>query len=214
MKPVSNEVVERQLAWRYATKVFDTTKKIAEADWQTLEKSLVLCPSSFGLQPWKFFIVTDQVTKEKLKSASWNQAQIADASHVVVFAIRKDLNVDDIDRYIARTAEVRGTTVESLAGFRKMLVGTMIKPSIDINEWAARQVYIAIGFFMATASMLGIDVSPIEGFEPPKYDEILGLAPLGYSACVVAAAGYRSSSDKYATMPKVRYKAEDLVAWI
>lgn len=211
MKPVSNETVDRQLAWRYATKVFDSTKPISDVDWMTLENSLVLCPSSFGLQPWKFFIVTDADTKAKLKPATWNQSQVVDASHVVVFAIKKDLNADDIDRFIARTAEVRGTTVEALAGFRKMLIGTMINPPFDINEWAARQVYLAIGFFMSTAAMLGIDVCPIEGFQPAKYDEILGLGSKGYASCVVAAAGYRSMDDKYANIPKVRYKTEDVV---
>jgi nitroreductase len=214
MKPVPNEVVENQLSWRYATKSFDATKIIPEADWQTLETALVLCPSSFGLQPWKFFIVTDPVVKAKLKPATWNQSQVVDASHVIVFAIKKDLNADDIDRFIARTAEIRGTTVELLAGFRKMLVGTLLNPAIDINEWAARQVYLAIGFFMASAAMMGIDVCPIEGFEPPKYDEILGLPPLGYSSCVIAAAGYRLDTDKYAALPKVRYKPEDVVTRI
>ena len=211
MKPVSNEIVERQLGWRYATKLFDTTRPISAADWQTLEQSLVLSPSSFGLQPWKFFIITDPAVKAKLKPASWNQSQVVDASHVVVFAIRKNLGLADIERFIERTAEVRGTTVESLAGFKKMLVGTMTNPPFDINEWAARQVYIAIGFFMATAAMMGIDVCPIEGFEPAKYDEILGLPEQGYSACVVAAAGYRSNDDKYAKVPKVRYKTEEVV---
>lgn len=138
MKPVTNEVVERQLAWRYATKMFDSTRTIPDEDWDTLERALVLTPSSFGLQPWKFFVITDATMKAKLKSASWNQAQIVDASHLIVFAIKKDLNHIDIDRFIARTAEVRQTTVESLAGFRKMLVGTMTNPPFDINEWAAR----------------------------------------------------------------------------
>lgn len=211
MKPVPNDVIEQQLAWRYATKVFDPAQKISDADWRTLESSLILCPSSFGLQPWKFFVITDDGMKAKLKPATWNQSQVVDASHVIVFAIVKDLNVDHIDRFVARTAEVRGTTVEALAGFRKMLVGTMINPPFDVNEWAARQCYIAIGFFMATAALLGIDVCPIEGFMPEKYDEILELGPLGYSACVIAAAGYRSAADKYATMPKVRYKPEEVV---
>jgi nitroreductase len=214
MKPVSNEVVERQLGWRYATKVFDPAKKISEADWHTLERSLILTPSSFGLQPWQFYIVTDPDTKAKLKPVSWNQSQIVDASHLVVFAIKENLSVAEIDRYIARTAEVRGLTVESLAKFRQMMVGSLESPSFDINEWAARQVYIALGFFMASAAMLGIDTCPIEGFEPNKYDEILGLTPLGYRACVVAAAGYRSKDDRSATLPKVRFKTEDVVTHI
>lgn len=214
MKPVPNDVVERQLGWRYATKVFDAEKQISADDWQTVEQALVLTPSSFGLQPWKFFVVTDPAVKAKLRAASWNQSQIVDASHIVVFAIRKNLSVAEIDRYVARTAEVRGVTVESLARFRQIMVSTLERPPFDINEWASRQVYIALGFFMAAAAMLGIDTCPIEGFEPQKYDEILGLAPLGYSACVVGAAGYRSNNDKYATVPKVRFKTEDVVTRI
>ena len=203
-KPVSNDVIERQLNWRYATKVFDPAKPIAPSDWQTLERALVLTPSSFGLQPWKFFVVTDPSTKLRLKPASWNQSQIVDASHLVVFAIRKNLSESDIDRYVARTAEVRGATIESLKNFRQMMIGSLLNPTFDINEWAARQVYIALGFFMATAAILGVDVCPIEGFQPSQYDEILGLTDRGYGACVVAVAGYRSSGDKYAATPKVQ----------
>ena len=149
MKPVANEVVEKQLEWRYATKAFDAAKVIPDADWKTLEQALVLTPSSFGLQPWKFFVVTDPAKRALLRPASWGQSQIVDASHLVVFAIRKNLSVSDIERFVARTAEVRGTTVESLESYRQMMVGSLTKPSIDINAWASRQVYIALGFFMS-----------------------------------------------------------------
>jgi nitroreductase len=211
MKPVANEVVEKQLEWRYATKVFDSTRVISNEDWKTLERALVLTPSSFGLQPWKFFVVGNPAKRADLKPVSWGQSQIVDASHLVVFAIRKNLSVADIERFVARTAEVRGTTVESLEGYKQMMVGSLTNPSIDINAWASRQVYIALGFFMSTAAMLGIDACPIEGFEPARYDEILGLTALGYGASVVAAAGYRSSGDKYASLPKVRFKADDVI---
>jgi nitroreductase len=214
MKPVSNDIVERQLGWRYATKVFDPGRTIADDDWQTLEQALVLTPSSFGLQPWKFFVVTNPDIKVALKSASWNQSQIADASHVVVFAIKRDLSVVEIDRYVDRTAEVRGVSVESLNRFRKVMVGTLENPRFDVNEWATRQVYIALGFFMAAAAMIGVDTCPIEGFEPHKYDDILGLKAHGFGSSVVAAAGYRSDDDKYATLPKVRFKSEDVVTRI
>ncbi len=211
MKPVSNDVIERQLGWRYATKLFDATKKITYSDWQTLEKALVLTPSSFGLQPWKFFVVTDPETKNKLKPATYNQSQVVDASHVVVFAIRKNLSLADIENYVARTAEVRGVTVESLVKFQQIMAGALLGGSMDLNVWATHQVYIALGFFMASAAMLGIDTCPIEGFQASKYDEILGLAEKGYGASVVAAVGYRSSEDKYAILPKVRFKVEDVV---
>ena len=88
LKPVPDEVVLRQLRWRYATKKFDPTRKIVAEDWRSLEQALVHSPSSFGLQPWKFFVVTDPDLKAKLKTASWNQSQITDASHLVVFAIK------------------------------------------------------------------------------------------------------------------------------
>lgn len=214
MKPVSNDVVEQQLGWRCATKVFDATKKIPDADWSTLEKSLILSPSSYGLQPWKFFVVNDPEIRAKLKPTSWNQSQIVDASHLVVLAIRKNFGVADIERFVARTAEVRGVAIESLAKFQQMMVGTLLNGSINLDVWATHQVYIALGFFMAAAAMLGIDTCPMEGFEPAKYDEILGLAPLGYHAAVVATAGYRSTGDKYAGQTKVRYKAEDLIVRI
>jgi len=213
-KPVSNDVVEQQFGWRYATKSFDPAGKIPAADWQTLEQTLVLTPSSFGLQPWKFYVITDPDTKARLKPASWNQSQIVDASHVVVFAIKKDLSTAEIDRFVSRMSEVRGVTVDSLAGYRQMMVGALSSPSIDINDWAAKQVYIALGFFMASAAMLGIDTCPIEGFEPEKYNEILGLNHHGYHSSVVAAAGYRSSNDKYAALPKVRFKTEDVISHI
>ena len=211
MKPVSNETALRQLQWRYATKKFDATRTIPTEDWSTLEQALVLTPSSYGLQPWKFVVITDSVTKAKLPPISWGQKQVADASHVVVFAIRRDLSEADIDRYLDRIVEVRGGTVEALAGFRRMLVGGLSPDAMNLNHWASLQVYIALGQFMATAAMLGIDTCPMEGIEPAKYDEVLGLNELGYGTVVASVAGYRASDDKYASTPKVRFKAEDVV---
>lgn len=214
MKPVSNETVLQQLKWRYATKRFDAARKISAEDWTTLEQSLVLAPSSFGLQPWRFIVVTGQETKDKLRSISWGQSQIADGSHVVVFATRRDLPVEHIDSYVARTAEVRGATVEALAGFRKMMIGALHGGAIDLNHWAALQVYIALGQFMATAAMMGIDTCPMEGIEPAKYDAVLGLPDQGYATVVACVAGYRANDDKYAQLPKVRFKTEDVVVHI
>lgn len=214
MKSVTNETVLQQLKWRYATKRFDPTRKISSDDWAILEQSLVLTPSSFGLQPWRFIVVTGQQTKDKLKPISWGQSQISDGSHVVIFAKRRDLPVEHIDSFVARTAEVRGATVEALAGFRKMMIGALHSGSIDLNHWAALQVYIALGQFMATAAMLGIDTCPMEGIEPAKYDDVLGLADQGYATVVACVAGYRAADDKYAQLPKVRFKTEDVVVHV
>ncbi len=212
MKPVENETLVRQLNWRYATKKFDPAKKISAADWQTLEQSLVLSPSSYGLQPWKFFVVDDPAIRAKLHPHAWNQPQIIEASHLVVFAIKSNLNATDVERYIARMADVRGVSAASLDGLKQMIVGSVEKPGAV--EWATRQVYIALGMFLSAAALVGIDACPMEGFVPEKFDETLGLTKLGYSSVVLATAGYRSADDKYGSLPKVRFKHEEVVTHI
>lgn len=213
MKPVCGNTVLEQLGWRYATKKFDPQRKISSDDWQVLEQSLVLAPSSFGMQPWKFFVVTNPELKAQLPAASWGQTQPHDCSHMVVMALRDRTNEQDADRLIQRTADVRNIPVNSLDGFRKMLVGFLAKPPVDINEWAARQVYIAIGQFMACAAMMGIDTCPMEGIDPRKYDEILEIPAHGYRTCVGCAAGYRAADDKYAKLAKVRFPTADVVEY-
>ena len=214
MKPVADEVLLRQLQWRYATKKFDPARKISPDDWRTLEQALVQAPSSYGLQPWKFFVVTERALRERLKPVSWNQSQVTDASHLVVFAIKKNMGPADVERYVARIAEVRGASPESLEGHKKMMLGTLSRPVEEVNIWAMHQVYIALGFFLCAAAMLGIDACPLEGFVPQKYDEILGLAEQGYGSVVLAAAGYRASDDRHIALPKVRFKTEDVVVLI
>jgi nitroreductase len=208
--------VLQQLQWRYAVKKFDLSKKIPDDVWNALEQSLVLTPSSFGLQPWKFFVVQNPEMRQTLLAHSWGQAQVVDASHLVVFAIKKDLNSADVDRYLNRMAEVQQTPVENLQKFGSVVKGFMEKPPypLDINEWSTRQVYIALGQFMTSAAVLGIDTCPMEGFVPDKYDEVLGLPAQGYKAVVVCPAGYRSDEDHSAQRPKVRFKTEDVVKYI
>lgn len=212
--PVSSDIVLGQLQWRYAVKKFDSQKKIPAPLWDALEKSLVLAPSSFGLQPWKFLVVTEATVKERLVAASWNQRQVADGSHHVVFAIKADLGAADVERYLKRVSSVRKTPLEALDGFRKVLLGFLAQPEekFDVDDWSARQVYLALGQFMTAAAMLGVDTCPMEGIDPKKYDEILGLVPGGYRTVVACVAGYRAADDKYATMPKVRYEADEVVA--
>jgi nitroreductase len=118
---VSPEQVLQQLHWRYATKKFDPAKKISEDVWQALEKSLVLTPSSFGLQPWKFFVVSNPEIRWKLVEHSWGQTQVVDASHLVVLAIKKDLNEADVDRYVQYMSEVRQVPVDALQEMGNMI---------------------------------------------------------------------------------------------
>ena len=202
------------LRWRYATKKFDPARLIPAETWAALEEALVLTPSSFGLQPWKFLVVNDPALRARLVPVSWNQTQPVDASHFVVFARRDDLPESDLDRYVARVAEVTGTPAASLGGLRSMMAGFCGKARREgwLNTWADRQVYIALGSFMTCAAALGIDTCPMEGMDPAKYDEILGLTGTGFSTLVACAAGYRAADDAYAARPKVRYPASDVIA--
>lgn len=214
MPTATPDTVLAQLRWRYATKKFDPGRVIPPDAWHALEQALVLTPSSYGLQPWKFFVVTDPVMKAQLPAHSWGQRQPQDCSHMVVLALRADLGEADIDRYVARVAEVRGQSVEALAKFRGMMVGSLTNPPFDINEWAARQVYIALGQFMACAALMGVDTCPMEGIDPVKYDEVLGIAAQGFRTVVACAAGYRAADDKNALVPKVRFRTEDVIQHI
>lgn len=213
---LSSEQLLAQLNWRYATKKFDPTRKIPDDVWRALEQSLVLSPSSFGLQPWKFFVVDNSDIRKQLVEHSWGQTQVIDASHLVVLAIKKDVDAAYVDRYIERTAEVRQVEVESLQKFGDVIKGFMAQPPypLDLNAWSTRQVYIAMGFLMASAAMLGIDTCPMEGINPAKYDELLGLAEQGYATVAACPVGYRAEDDKYAETPKVRFDSSFVVAHI
>jgi nitroreductase len=211
--PISAKTLSEALHWRYATKKFDSTRTIPDATWAALEEALVLSPSTFGLQPWKFVVVRDRAAREKLSAAAHGQHQPLDCSHFVVFAGRKGLGAADVDHYVARISQVRGVAVESLKGY-----GDIMKHSTEharsagyLDSWMARQVYIALGNFMTSAALLGVDACPMEGIEPAKFDEILGLAAKGYGALCACAAGYRSSEDRYSGTPKVRFDPKEVV---
>lgn len=201
------------LNWRYATKQFDPARKIPSAVWEALEDSLILTPSSYGLQPWQFFVVTNPDLKAALRPHSWNQPQVTDCSHHVVFATRRDVDEAFVDKYVARIAEVRGVAPESLGFYKDMMASDILNgPRSEwVREWAARQVYIALGNFMTAAALLGVDTCPMEGFDPAKYDEILDLPSKGFHAVVACPAGYRAEGDKYADLPKVRFLKSELI---
>jgi nitroreductase len=213
---VSPAQVLEQLQWRYAVKKFDPDRQIPSDVWNVLEQSLVLSPSSFGLQPWKFFVVDNVALRQELLANSWNQSQVVDASHLVVLAIDKNMNDAAVDRYVQSMSDLRNTPVETFTKMAEMIKGFMANPKnpFTTDEWATRQVYIAIGQFMTSAAMLGIDTCPMEGFNPAKYDEILGLTAMGYASVLVCPAGYRAADDKYAVMPKVRYPQSEMVQHI
>lgn len=216
MIPITTANLLENLNWRYATKKFDPSKTITPEVWAALEDALVLSPSSYGLQPWKFLIVTSPEIKEQLKSLSWNQSQVTDCSHYVVFTIKKNLTAADVDRFVECTATVRDISVESMKRYRDLIVGDVVygARSLNINEWATRQAYIALGNFMTSAALVGVDTCPMEGLDPVKYDRFLELPQKGFATVVACAAGYRAEDDKHATFAKVRFPNAEMVEYI
>lgn len=213
---VSEPQLLQALQWRFATKSFDSNRKIPAATWRTLQDALVLSASSFGLQPYRFIVVNDPATRAKLLPHAWNQRQVVDASHFLVFAARTAMTEAEIDCFLGRIVEVRGGSREALAGYRQMMTGSLLGDDAKarIPHWTARQAYIALGNLLTSAALLGVDACPMEGFVPAEFDKVLGLPGQGYAAVVCCALGYRSADDKYATAGKVRFPAKELIRTI
>ena len=206
------EKIIEHLSSRYAVKKFDAEKKINPILWNQFLDALVLTPSSYGLQPWKFIVIENQALREQLVEHSWGQKQVSEASHFIVFCALNSITEEYIDKYLSQVAKVRNISIHSLDGFKKMLVGNLItKPLRNISEWAINQVYIALGNALTIAPMMGLDATPIEGFSPEKYDEILSLPAKGLHSCVALAVGYKHHEDSYAKLPKVRFDKSDVV---
>ena len=200
------------LRWRYAVKKFDPSRQIPEEHWKVLEQSLVLSPSSLGLQPWKFFVVDDPALRARLKTVSWNQSQITDAARLVVFAAKRDLGPGDAERFLMLIAQVREVPPESLAAYKEMMLGSLAKRSPEgLQTWIEKQAYICLGVFLTAAAVLGVDACPMEGLEAAEYDRILGLTEKGYGTLFAVTAGYRAADDAYAGAAKVRFPHAEIV---
>ncbi|MEM7475816.1 MAG: NAD(P)H-dependent oxidoreductase [Planctomycetota bacterium] len=211
MMTIENKTLLEQLHWRYAVKQFDASQKIDDATWEALEQALVLSPSSYGLQPWKFFVITDQALKDQMPAISWNQGQPRDCSHMVVLAAKKSLDATYVQEYMDHIVATRQLEAGAMDGYRNVLVKT-VEGRDDHLDWNARQVYIALGQLMVAAAMLGVDTCPMEGIQPAAYDELLGLSDGEFTSVVGCACGYRSEEDPGATNAKVRFPTERIIA--
>lgn len=216
MSNLTNEELLAALNWRYATKIFDATKKIPAETWSALEQSLVLTPTSYCLQPYQFLVVQDAAKRMELMSHSWRQKQVVDASHFVVFTARTEMTEADVDKLIKRMTDLRKLPADSLNAYRSMMVGDVVKGPRGkaAHEWATRQVYIALGNLMTCAAVLSVDACPMEGLVPSEYDKVLKLNGTGYTTVVACALGYRAAGDKHAGLAKVRYPTTELVRTI
>lgn len=209
-----NSVLEHR-TWRYATKKFDSTKKVSDKDLNTLLEATRLSASSYGLQPYHVLVVSDQEIREKLKPVSWGQSQITDASHIIVFANVTDFGEELVDEYVQNASATRNIPAENLKGYADFMKSKLLELPVDTkNNWTARQAYIAFSNMMQAAAELKIDTCPMEGFEPEAYNEILGLTEKDLSAAVVLAIGYRSEEDGTQHLPKVRKSKEELFTLI
>jgi nitroreductase / dihydropteridine reductase len=193
------------LKWRAAIKTYNQEKKLTDAQVKTLLEAMNLAPSSYGLQPYKFYVVSDQETKAKLAEVGYGQPQFTSSSHLIVLASSKKVSDQDVDNYVANVAKTRGVSKEDVAKYAEMIKGSVAgKSAAEVEAWAARQVYIPLGVVMTAAAMHQIDSTPMEGFDVDGVGKLLGITEEGFVPRVIVALGYRAESDAYSKMAKVR----------
>lgn len=199
-----------RLEWRFAVKSLDPNKPVSGEDFAQIMKAIHFAPSSFGLQPYHVFAVTDPALLEQLRAAGYNQEKITEGSHFLIFCSRTDI-AERIDEYFQMAS---GNDLEKRAqmkGYEDMMRGMISgKSEEQLRHWADRQTYIALGFALAACAELGVDAGPMEGFDPAAYDKILNLPPHLHSV-VAMSIGHR---DQEPPPPKVRYPEEDLFTFL
>lgn len=194
-----------QLKWRAAVKKYDESKKLTDDQVNSLVEAANLAPSAYGLQPYRFYVVSDAKTKAAMAEAGYHQPQFTTASHLIVFASSKTVTHEDIDAFAENIAHTRDLKLEDVADYAGVMHGFVDSKDDDVlGAWAARQVYIPLGVLVAAAASQAIDSSPMEGFNNQEIDEILGIAKDGFTSRAIVAVGYRSSEDVYSTWKKVR----------
>lgn len=205
------DILEK-LTWRYATKKFDPAKKLDEGQLERILRATQLSASAYGLQPYKVIVVENAAVREKLRAASHNQAQITDASHLIVFARYESLNEQHVERYIDNIASTRQLERDMLTGFENVMKGTV--NGLDDERaaaWTGKQAYLALGTLLTACAADGIDACPMEGFDASAYDGILGLKEKNLRTVVIAAVGFRAAEDGMQHAKKVRTPLEDFV---
>jgi nitroreductase len=208
---MAKDIIE-SLEWRYATKKFDPKKKLSQEKLDILKRSFDLTATSYGLQPLKMMIVSEQETIEQLVPMSYNQPQIGNASHVLVICIESEVDTQYIKDYFNKVEQLRGTSREVLEPFEEFLVKDFSdKDREEIQLWATKQAYLAMGNLLTVCAVEGIDSCPIEGFEPKKYDEFLKLNEMGLRSVLVLPVGYRAEDDMFSGFKKVRRGVDKVI---
>ena len=206
---------QMQATWlrRAAVKRFDPLRAIPASDWNFLMEVLELCPSAYGLQPYRIIDVRGKARRSLLQAASYGQPQVAEASRYLVLAVVTDFGEAELDAYLQRLREVRDLPDEAVGAYRQKVLERVLGVLTPVQRrcWQARQAYIALGALLWAAAQRGLDTCPLEAIDIAAYDRILGLPKLGLTAVLACAVGYRGEEESYADLPKVRLPREELV---
>lgn len=210
----NNQIIE-DLQWRYATKRFDSSKQISRENLNTLIEVVRLAPSSYGMQPIKLFVIENKDLREKLRAESYDQSQITDASHLFILCSNLEVGSTQIEEHIAITSEIRGGDPEKLVKYGEFMKKTFSKLTTDEHLiWSSKQAYIALGHLLHACAQLRIDATPMEGFKPEGYDQILGLSQNNWKAILAIPVGYRTEDDHHQFTAKVRKTVDNFVEFI
>lgn len=202
----------QHLQWRYATKRFDPSKKLSEEKLDILKHTFNLTATSFGLQPLKLLIISNQEIKEKLVEYTYYQPQIRDSSHLLILCMEKHIDAEFIKDHFKRVETLRNTPRKILDPFEESLVKSFSeKNPEEIRSWMVNQLYLTLGALLTVCAVEDIDSCPMEGFEPKKYDTYLELDKKGLESVIVLPVGYRDASDFFLSLEKVRRGVNELV---
>lgn len=203
------------LQWRYATKEFDTSKTLPAEDLEYILEAGRLAATSYGLQPFKIVVVTDEAKKAELVPHAWNQAHVGKNSALIILAARTDVDEAMIADYTARIEATRGLPAGAVNGYKDMMVGSLMAHTTEERTiWAQKQAYIALGTMMAAAAERKVDGCPMEGFVAAEFDQVLGLTAHNLTATVIFPVGYRAATDETQNYAKVRRSTADMIVRI
>lgn len=203
------------LNWRYAAKRMNG-RRVPEDKLQRILDAAHLAPSSFGLQPYTLLVVEDAALRRTLQAKAANQSQVAECSHLVVFAAWDSIEEAHVDDLLARMVELRHLERPSLEPYGQMVKGAVAKLSPeDRHHWAAKQAYIALGTLLTAAAVERVDASPMEGFDAEALDDLLELKQKNLRSVLLVALGYRDADhDRHAGLNKVRWPREKTVMFL
>ena len=206
----------QRLEWRYATKKMNPAKPVPQDKVERILEAVRLAPTSSGLQPFEVIVITNNELREKIKPIAWGQAQVADCSHLLVFAAWDDYTPERINMMFDLSNEVRGFKSESWENYRNTLLGKYPPRGAEVNfQHTARQAYIAFGVALVAAACEEVDSTPIEGFDPNALDELLNLRSRGLRSVLLLPLGYREADkDWLVNLKKVRRPREKLISEI